>query len=411
MDTSLSPFDPDGLTPKAGTVPATTWFIGTLAVLVALAWLLGTAGRTTNTNYFNYLADAFNHGSLHLINAPRSTHDLTIVDGKLFLYWGPIPAVVLCPIVALFGISWPDTWITLVLGASLSTLVLVLVRKTTSIHGLTGLSPYLLVVVLTFGSPVLPLALSGGVWATSQLFAATFLAAGLCAGFGYLTTRATLAASTLIGLACLCRPSMAGAVPWLLYRILQDGRTVNRKETLRQLAFVSAVFCVCIGLQLGYNYLRFGNILETGFSTQNIDRKFRLGAALHGQLSIAHLPRNLFFHYLAYPYPYSKETWWGGSLFLMTPLYFGAFFTLIRKAASRDWVWPLWIACVLIALPSLMVNGTGWIQLGPRYTVDYAPFLVVLVATGIASWPTWLIILSSLLSFAHYAYGVILFIP
>lgn len=384
----------------------TVWFLATLTALVALAWSLGTLMRITHANYFHYLAHAFNHGSLHLLVRPTAVHDLTIVDGKLFLYWGPVPAVVLAPFVALFGISWPDTWVTLILGAVFSTLSLALLRRTTALHGLTGLPAYILVAVLTLGSPVLPLALGGGVWATSQLFAATFLVAGLCIAFGRLTYRATFAAATLIGLACLCRPSMAAAGIFLLYRIVQDAREHARSGAVRRLALACSIMLACVGLQLSYNYGRFGDVFETGFASQNIAGIFRSEAALHGQLSVQHLPRNLFYHYLAYPYPYSRESWWGGSLFLMTPLYFGAIVTLFRHRSPTYPLWPLWIACVFIALPSLMVNGTGWIQIGARYTVDYAPFLTVLVAAGIRTWPFWLIILSSFISFGHYLYGV-----
>jgi hypothetical protein len=159
-------------------------------------------------------------------------------------------------------------------------------------------------------------------------------------------------------------------------------------------------------LQLAYNYGRFGNLLETGYTSQNVAGAFRPDGTLHGPLSLHNFSRNFYYHYLAYPYPYSEETWWGGSLFLMTPLYFGAFFSLFRKHSSRSPVWPLWVTCTLIALPSLLVNGTGWVQIGPRYTVDYAPFLILLVARGIASWPTSVIFLLGLVSCGHYLYGV-----
>jgi len=387
-------------------VPLSLWFLRTLVVLIALAWCLDTHLYTSNHNYFHHLAHAFNNGSLHLIGAPRSIHDLTIFNGKLYLYWGPIPAVVLSPFVALFGTSWPDSWVTLLLGALISTLCLLLLRRSADLHELSPLRSQLLVAVLAFGSPMLPLALSGGVWATSQLFAVAFLFAGVCAGYGNLTTRTTVASSALIGLACLCRPSMAGASLWILFRVYEDTRDRGGAATIRRIALSCAILATCVGLQLSYNYGRFGDLFESGFTYQNVDRRFRLNAATHGQLSLHYFGTNFFYHYLFYPFPWSKQSWWGGSLFLMTPLYFGAFCTLIRKGALHSSVWPLWVTCALIAMPNLMVNGTGWIQIGPRYTLDYAPFLILLVARGISSWPTWLIVLSSLVSFGHYAYGV-----
>src|SRR5262245_16732840 len=42
--------------------------------------------------YYNYLADALLHGQLYLRLPPRSTHDLSIFEGHLYLYWPPMPA-------------------------------------------------------------------------------------------------------------------------------------------------------------------------------------------------------------------------------------------------------------------------------------------------------------------------------
>lgn len=358
-------------------------------------------------NYFHYLAQAFNHGSLSLIEIPRSIHDLTIRDGKLFLYWGPLPAVILSPFVALFGVSWPDTWVTLLLGALIATLALYLLFTTAHIHHLARETSLMLAAVATFGSPILPLALGGRVWATSHLFATMFLFAALCVAFSSARRGATIASSALIGLAFLCRPSMAGAGVWLACRELYSCRGLPLLSTLRRLALVTAPLLLCTALQLLYNYGRFGEALEFGFSGQNVAGIFRADAHRYGQLNIRYLPNNFFYHYLAYPFPLSRDTWWGGSLFLMTPLYFAAFWAFKRPPGSSRWfMWSLWISCALIALPSLLVNGTGWVQLGPRYTVDFAPFLLILVAIGMKRWPVWVIALSSWISFGHYAYGL-----
>lgn len=383
------------------------YFLLSLLFLSGLAWCRGSLTTTSSHNYFHYLAQAFNHGSLSLIEAPRSMHDLTIRDGKLFLYWGPLPAVVLSPFVALFGVSWPDAWVTLLLGALIGPLALYLLFATAHIHHLSRDQCLLLAGVVTFGSPILPLALEGKVWATSQLFATTFLLTALCVAFSSRKRGATIASSALIGLAILCRSSMVGAGVWLLCREMASCRSLPIAATLRRLALVATPLLLCAALQILYNYGRFGDALEFGFSGQNVASILREDAHRYGQLNLRYLPNNFFYHYLAYPFPFSGHTWQGGSLFLMTPLYFAAFWALKSSPASWNWlVWSLWMACVLIAVPSLLVNGTGWMQIGPRYTVDFAPFLLILVAIGMKGWPVWLIALSSWISFGHYAYGL-----
>ena len=382
------------------------WFLGILAALTALSWARGSLFHVSKHNYFHYLAHAFNQGAVHLIELPPTTHDLTVVDGKLFLYWGPVPAVFLAPFVAIFGISWPDSWVTLLLGALLSTLTLILLRSSTALNGRPGFREFLLTAVFTFGSPLLPLALHGGVWATSQIFATTFLCAGICVALSPLETRRILIASTLVGLACLSRPSMAGAAVWLLFRIYQNEKGSPLRRRGQKIALALVVLGICVAAQLVYNYARFGDLFESGFSGQRIASVFKRNANLYGQLSFHHVATNFYYHYIAYPFPLTSKTLWGGSLFLMTPLYLGAFWSAFRRGTPWAFELSLWIACGLIALPSLMVNGTGWTQLGPRYTLDYAPFLILLVASGIRTWPKWLVLLTALASVGHYLYGL-----
>src|SRR3712207_3909195 len=47
--------------------------------------------------YFNYLADAFLHGQLHLRLLPPDLHDLALFQGRYYLYWPPLPAILLMP--------------------------------------------------------------------------------------------------------------------------------------------------------------------------------------------------------------------------------------------------------------------------------------------------------------------------
>ncbi len=385
---------------------ALSWFLATLAALAALSWARGSLFKVNEHNYFHYLAHAFNQGAVHLIERPTTTHDLTVVDGKLFLYWGPVPAVLLAPFVAIFGISWPDSWVTLLLGALLSTLTLFLLRASTALYGRPGFRGFLLTAVFTFGSPLLPLALNGGVWATSQLFATTFLCAGICVALSPLGTRRILIASTLVGLACLSRPSMAGAAVWLLFRIYQNEKGSPFRRTGQKIGLALVVLGICVAAQLAYNYARFGDLFESGFSGQRVASVFQRNAILYGQLSFHNIPTNFYYHYIAYPFPITSETLWGGSLFLMTPLYIGAFWSVFRRGGPRGFELSLWVACGLIALPSLLVNGTGWAQLGPRYTLDYAPFLILLVSSGIQTWPKRLVLLTALVSVGHYLYGL-----
>lgn len=47
--------------------------------------------------YFNYLADAFLHRQLNLWILPETLHDLSLFQGKVYLYWEPLPAILIMP--------------------------------------------------------------------------------------------------------------------------------------------------------------------------------------------------------------------------------------------------------------------------------------------------------------------------
>src|SRR3954447_26742084 len=71
----------------------------------------------TNVAYFNFLADAFLHGQLSLRLPTWNTVDLIQYGGATYAYWPPFPAILLMPLVALFGLGVSDVAFTVVFGA------------------------------------------------------------------------------------------------------------------------------------------------------------------------------------------------------------------------------------------------------------------------------------------------------
>ncbi len=102
------------------------WRSGLLALIVyglcALRW------QASGWAYFNYLADAFLHGQLYLRLMPPTTTDLVYFGGRYFLYWPPLPAILLLPFVAMFGANFSDTLFTLSVGVLNVALVSALLR-------------------------------------------------------------------------------------------------------------------------------------------------------------------------------------------------------------------------------------------------------------------------------------------
>ncbi len=386
-------------------------FLLTLASFLALSYIAfifrGTA-RTGLFNYHVYLAEAFVNGSLALVRHPPTTHDLSIFNGRLYLYWGPMPAVVLMPVVYLFGANWPDIWISLTLAALNIGAVFLLLETTRDLHGLSRMRSILLAVTFGFGSPCLPLAIDGTVWYVGQLFATLFLTSGVTLSFrARRTSSSYVVPALLIGMACLTRASVVGAAGWLLGFIFIQARKSGRSwlKSLSALIPASTVLGSLASLILLYNYARFGSAWDNGVNYHQPSPQILADIRAHGLFSFYYLARNFFYHYIAYPFPASEDSLMGGSLFLMTPLFLGAFFANELKEHSKL-IGSLWGTIFILAIPSLLICGTGWTQIGPRYTLDYAPFLLLLVALGIGRWSSNAVALLAGASIAQYFYGL-----
>jgi hypothetical protein len=99
----------------------------------------------------------------------------------------------------------------------------------------------------------------------------------------------------------------------------------------------------------------------------------------------------------------------GGSLFLLSPVFFGAFWGLFRKD-QRSSTLALVASIILVNIPILLLMGTGWVQFGPRYTLDFTIPLLLLTAQGIKHWPSRVLGLLTLISILQYFGGMVLLI-
>jgi len=99
----------------------------------------------------------------------------------------------------------------------------------------------------------------------------------------------------------------------------------------------------------------------------------------------------------------------GGSLFLLSPLYFAVFWAFKSRTQYTSKI-VLSISITLTNIPILLLMGTGWVQFGPRYSLDFVVPMLILTAMGIKSWPNRIIALLVLVSIIHYFVGLYLLI-
>lgn len=340
----------------------------------------------SNYPYYNYLADAFLHGQLHLRLLPANVGDLVALDGHYYLYWPPLPAVLLMPFVAIFGVGFSDQLFTVALGALNVALVALLVRRADERLAL-GLSPAqrsLLVLFFALGSVHFPLAGRGRVWETAQLLAFACLALAYLAALSFKGPRAFVLAGLGVAAAALARNNVVLVGLWPAWYLLWSQRERGPRYLLRCTAFGLLPF-LGAGLLFGaYNWLRFGSVLDVGLSHHLMAPLFRDDYVQFGAFSLHYLPTNLYYQLLHLPF--FGNPLMGGSLFLMSPVWFSIFWAA-RQRRLRANALALGLTVLLAEVPILLLMGTGWMQFGSRYTLDFTVPLLLLAAQGVRYWP------------------------
>jgi hypothetical protein len=357
--------------------------------------------------YFNYLADAFVHGQLHLRVIPEITHDLVLAHHRFYLYWPPFPAVLLMPFVAVFGVAFSDVFFTLVIGAVNVSLTAVLFTRLRELHmvELPNFHHWMLVICFAFGTVHLTMAPLGRVWFTSQLLGYLFVLAAFLAAVSVEDRRAFLITGLAISAAVATRNHLVFLGLWPAYHLLEKYRDRDKKWLAGSVAIGLAPLLATLASLAAYNFARFGSVTEMGLDLHQMAGAFSSEYQLYGAFHVHYLPLNFHYQYLFYPFPMSAESAMGGSLFLLTPLFFGALFAFrIPVELSRL---VLAVSILLTATPILLLMGTGWVQFGPRYTLDFMVPLLMLTALGIKGWPRWVVGLLVLVSIVHYVLGTL----
>jgi hypothetical protein len=154
----------------------------------------------------------------------------------------------------------------------------------------------------------------------------------------------------------------------------------RRKKLLKRLAWF-ALPIVAIAVPVAWmNFVRFGSLFEFGHSHLYANR-VNADIRMYGLFSFHYLPRNVWSAFLLLPrvelqplrLDYDPN---GMSLFVTTPLLALLFFPRQRP---RLWK-PLWITTAAVALPGFFYQNNGWQQFGFRFSLDYTPYLIVLLA-------------------------------
>jgi hypothetical protein len=342
---------------------------------------------------------------------PPSIHDLVVFEGKLFAYWPPFPALLLMPFVMLFGVNFSDILFTIIIG-SINISLLTCLLKETNKKEITFLNKFqrsILTLFFAFGTVYITMVPLGRVW-FSALVIGVF-----CVLFAYYTAikfdgaLGFFFAGLGISIAFATRMDLIFTGVWPAWFLLSKHWNNSKRQLIRYV-LVGLMPIIATGILLAlYNYMRFGNIFDLGLNYHKMSSFFQDDFLKYGAFNIHYILPNLFYQYIAYPF-FAKtplEFFMGGSLFLLSPVYF-AIFWAFKKNFSNIGVYFLVITIILTNVPILLLMGTGWVQFGPRYTLDFSIPLLLLTAKGITYWSNKVLILLTIISLIHYLLGLYL---
>jgi len=353
----------------------------------------------TPFNHFALLADAWLHKRLDLGGPPpeyTGFNDFAVYDGKYFVSFPPMPAVLLLPFVAAApSVDQVKDGAVFLSIAGIGPAFLFLALDKLSRTGRSRRSVFenlVLTFAFAFGTVFWFTAVQGTVW-----FAAHVVAVAFAALYFYASIDAEhpLLAGLFLGCAVATRTPLFFAVPLFACELLRTSRTGDPdgpyfgfvpRDLLRRGGLFLLPLCAILAVLAWLNEVRFGNPFEFGHTYLAIVWKARIDK--WGMFSLHYLGRNAGVMLTAMPFIGDKTTpmrvnGHGLALTLTSPFFVWALWPRrSARAKTRSAYLALAVTAFLVAVPDLLYQNTGWIQFGYRFSNDFAIFLMGMIAVG-----------------------------
>lgn len=336
-----------------------------------LIYLIFSNQKPAIYNHHVYIANAFLHNTFEIKNSPLWHNDVAIVDGKVFGIYGLTGAVLLMPLVAIFGLSAPEGFLNIII-ASLGVVLLWRILKKCGYYSTFRVW---ITAFFAFGTLQFFSAAHDQTWWYAYIVASFFILLAIDEIVG---KKRLFFVGLFIGLAYGSRVESIFAFVFILSCLSFP------KVSLKNLALLFIGFSIPFGFISFYNFTRFGSIFDSGYA--NFVNRDPSSVIPYGLFSINYLPNNFNVYFLKGPeiqpgFPYFKPPWIGMSIFFITPAFLYIFNTLRKKVIDLKVV-GAWIVVIMMAIPSLTYFYPGWTEFGWKHSVVFTPFLAYLTAKG-----------------------------
>jgi hypothetical protein len=354
----------------------------------------GVLREHTPYNHFALLAEAWLKGRLDLGGPPPDYargNDFASYEGRWFVVFPAFPSVLLLPLVALAGKAEAvvdGRFFLLLAGLAPAVLFLVLEKLSRSGESKRGeLENLLLSGLFCFGSVYFFCSVQGTVWFAAHTVGAVLMALYLLFALG---AERPLLAGLCLAFAFSTRAPLIFAAPLFVFEALRAtrlpeprGKGLVQRYAVGRLGVLLLLFALPIagvlGLGFWHNAARFGDPFETGYRYLSIAWAARI--AKWGLFDYHYLARNLGVMLTGLPWFPAQGgalqiNAHGLALWVTTPMYLWLFLAKHWSPLARAFL----LTALLVALPTLFYQNTGWVQFGYRFSNDYAPLLFVLLA-------------------------------
>ena len=421
------PGEPNALelsAPDAKAPRARRWLVPLIVFAVtALTYVLVAGPRTeapSPNNHFAHLAESWLNGELAVLGGrPPGFNDWACVDTQTgevcpqqayhraddryrwYVSFPPFPAAVLAPAVAIFGTEFSDPLFWALFAGLAPAFLYVLLRRLRE-EDLSPRSPredLSLVAVFAFGSVYFFTSVQGSVWFSAQVVASLLLVLFLYFSIGL---RNPLLAGLMLGFCFMTRPSTA---PWAIFFAIEamrayrlEARDLSEDASIWRRAWrwlaetdwprivkpclIFAAPILAVGaVAMWMNEARFGSPFEFGHEFLMI--RWRPRIEKWGLFNFHYFAKNLAVMLAAFPWlsalpPYVMISRHGLALWITSPNLLPAFWP---KKVTPLMV-GLFVGTTLVAILDLCYQNSGWVQFGYRFSLDYMPALILLLALG-----------------------------
>lgn len=329
-------------------------------MLAGLIYFFSSPGPTHH-NYYYLLAQAFFKGHLYLEANPVWLNELVPYNGKFFVVYPPIPAILLALSLGFIN----QTLLSIILGGLSAALFYLLCQKLK----LAFQKTLWLTILFSFGTNFWYTACIGSAWYFAHIVAVFFQLLSLNEFWG---KRRMFLVGLLVGASYWARlPTILTAFYFLAMLMIEK----NQVKNIIKLCSGIGIFVL---LNFAYNYYRFGTIQDIGY--QLIPGVLQEPWYSRGIFHYSYIPRSLGFVLFKLPvfssqWPYVFPSLEGMSLFLTTP----AFLLLLKTNLKNKQQLILFVTIILLSLPSLAHGTVGFSQFGYRFSLDFLVFMFLLL--------------------------------